>query len=125
MGGANIKPKKSGFSALGAQELFLLAPNCSPREENRRCLAPRHVCSHCGQDSRQLLLGFLYTQWVVGCYLLNWNHGEGVSSSSKGAGQTELRTQPVNWLPESTIEEELVICNFFFLLIPGGGRGEG
>lgn len=43
MGGANIKPKKSGFSALGAQELFLLAPNCSPREANRRCLAPRHV----------------------------------------------------------------------------------
>lgn len=71
----------------------------------------------------QLLLRFLYTQ-LGGGYLLNCNDGEGVSSSSKGVGQAELRTCPVDWLPGSIIEEKPVICDFF-PLIPGGGREEG
>lgn len=78
--------------------------------------------------SRQLLLPFLYTQWGAGCYLLNCNDGEGVSSSSEGVGQAELRTLPVDWLPGSTIEEKPVISNFFpfsFWRWRGGWGGEG
>lgn len=61
-------------------------------------------------DSRLLSLRALCTQW--GVYLLNWNDGEGVSSSSKGITQAELRTHTVDWLPENNIEEPAV-CKFF------------